>query len=177
MNCGIVLSGDTEEDSAVAFVDGGETETFSVSTNDEILELLEDRKPEVTALNAPPEKASKGSIDRFREGEQELVDEGHRLLPQGMRDGSVLERAEHLSRSIEASGVGTVIVESDPVLVSERMGLAGDEGLEDLGVETGTIEDVREYDAVVLAVAAELYSDNRCENHGIVVPEEGVDSI
>ncbi|MFB6265987.1 MAG: hypothetical protein ABEI07_02775, partial [Candidatus Nanohaloarchaea archaeon] len=107
----------------------------------------------------------------------ELVDEGHRLLPQGMRDGSVLERAEHLSRSIEASGVGTVIVESDPVLVSERMGLAGDEGLEDLGVETGTIEDVREYDAVVLAVVAELYSDNRCEDHGIVVPEEGVDSI
>ncbi|MFB6265693.1 MAG: hypothetical protein ABEI07_01265 [Candidatus Nanohaloarchaea archaeon] len=177
MQCGIVLSGDLSEDSQVAFLEKDSLETFSVSTNDEIVELLEGRRPEVTALNAPPEKVGRGKTGQFREGEQDLVEEGHSILPQGMRDSAVLERAEHLSRSIEAAGVGTTIIESVPRLAASILDLSGDEDLERLGVSTGEIENVGEYDAVVLAVVAALYADNRCEDHGIVVPEGEVGSI
>lgn len=174
MHCGIILTGDTEEDCSVAFIDEGVTETFSCSTNDEIVELIEEKKPEVVALNAPPER-EEGK--EFRGGDRDLIDEGHAILPQGMRDNAVLERADHLARMIEASGVGTVIIETNARVSSDILGLEGDEDLEGLGVDTACIETVWEYDAVVLAVVARLYSNNRCVDHGIVVPEKKVLSI
>ncbi|MCJ7479258.1 MAG: hypothetical protein MUP63_03730 [Candidatus Nanohaloarchaeota archaeon QJJ-7] len=193
MYCGILLSGSTDEDSCVAFLEEGAIETFSVETNDEIIELVDEKSPEIITLNASPERKqrgegfsepedSEGSLDpetasKFREGEQELVEEGHSLLPQRMREKSVLERADHLSRRIEASGSGSQIIESNSRIVTEILDLSGDEELEDLGIETSDIETVWEYDAVVLAVVAKLYSDDRCEEHGIIVPEEGVESV
>lgn len=178
MYCGIILAGSTEEDSAVAFLTEDSTETFSVATNDDILELLEERRPEVTALNAPPTRATtpgKGSDGAFRSGEEELIDEGHAMLPQGMRDPAVLERADHLSRHIEASGIGTTLIESDAQIVSERLGIEGDDDLADREISPEDISSTWEFDAVVLALVAKLYADNQCEDYDIVVPEESTE--
>ncbi|MDY6769749.1 MAG: hypothetical protein SVU88_02130 [Candidatus Nanohaloarchaea archaeon] len=192
MHCGIVLTGDTDDDSSVAFLDDGAVETFSVATNDDILALVEERRPSVVALNAAPERST-GTEDRdatstessldpetasqFRSGEEDLVAEGHALLPQGMRERAVLERADHLARSIEAAGVGTQVIESNARIASERLGLEGDADLERFGIDTADIATVWEYDAVVLAIVARLHADNRCEEYGIVVPPEDVEAI
>ncbi len=177
MYCGIHLAGDTDDDSTVACISDAGTETFSVSTNDEIVALLEERRPEVTALNAPPTRATepKKGDGAFRSGEEELIDEGHTMLPQGMRDRAVLERADHLSRHIEASGIGTTLIESDAQIVSERLGIEGDPDLTARGIATEGISSTWEFDAVVLALVAKLYADNQCEDHDIVVPEESTD--
>ncbi|MDY6769277.1 MAG: hypothetical protein SVW02_04185 [Candidatus Nanohaloarchaea archaeon] len=174
MYCGILLTGDTDEASSVAFLDDGAVETFSAATNDDILGLLEEHRPEVTTLNAAPRRERE---TEFRSGEEDLIEEGHAMLPQGMRDRAVLERADHLSRHIEASGIGTTLIETNARVASERLGLGGDEDLEAEGIDTGGIETVWEYDAVVLAVVAKLYADNRCEEYGIVVPADDVESI
>lgn len=173
MYCGIVLDGRGKQ-CHVAFLDSGEVEIVSSGSNEKIVEMVSERAPDVTVLNAPSERSN---VQGFREGDEELIEEGHAMLPQGMRDNEVLERAAHLSRSLEASGAATRIIESDPRLVSEVLGLDGDAGLEEMGVETREIRNVKQYDAVVLAVLGKLYSDNRCEDHGIVVPEEDVASI
>ncbi|MDY6761886.1 MAG: hypothetical protein SVY41_02460 [Candidatus Nanohaloarchaea archaeon] len=174
MNCGIVLTGDTDQASAVAFYDDGEVTVSDAASNDDIVALVAEKGPTVVALNAPPKRSR---ATDFREGEEELIDDGHAMLPQGMRDQAVLERADHLARSIQAAGTGTTIIESNARLAGDILGLEGDADLEDHGIGTGDITSTRQYDAVVLAIVADLYADNRCEDHGIVVPEDDVTTI
>ncbi|MDY6768835.1 MAG: hypothetical protein SVW02_01880 [Candidatus Nanohaloarchaea archaeon] len=174
MHCGIVLTGTTEEASAVAFYDDGDLSVAAAAGNDDIVALVEDRRPSVVALNAPPKRSME---TEFRSGEEELVDEGHAVLPQGMRDQAVLERADHLARSIEAAGVGTTVIESNARIAGDILGLKGDADMERYGVDAADISSARQYDAAILAIVAALYADNRCEDHGIVVPEDDVTTI
>ncbi|MDY6766466.1 MAG: hypothetical protein SVW77_03795 [Candidatus Nanohaloarchaea archaeon] len=174
MDCGIVLTGDTDDPSAVAFYDDGTVTVTGAAGNDEIVDFVAENGPTVVALNAPPRRKQE---DSFRDGEEELIDDGYAMLPQGMRDRAVLERADHLARSIEAAGTGTTIIESNARIAGAVLGLEGDDDLAAHGVETGDISSARQYDAVVLAIVASLYADNRCEDHGIVVPQDGVESF
>ncbi len=174
MDCGIVLTGSTDEASAVAFYNDGQVTVSAAEGNDEIVDLVSDRRPTVVALNAPPERTMETEL---RSGEEELVEEGHAMLPQGMRDQAVLERADHLARSIEAAGIGTTVIESNARIAGDVLGLKGDADLESYGIAADDISSARQYDAVILAIVAALYADNRCEDHGIVVPEDDVTSI
>lgn len=169
MYCGIVLSGTTDEDCGLAFLDGeGEVETFSVAEDDDIVDLLEEHRPDVVALNAAPDR---DPSTEFRHEEQELVDSGYAMLPQGMRDRAVLERAAHLATVIESSGIGARVIESDPDVIAQALEVAGDEDLVDRDIEPDDIEHVREFDAVLLAVVARMEADGETEAHGLVVPE------
>ncbi|MFB6167090.1 MAG: hypothetical protein ABEJ62_02410 [Candidatus Nanohaloarchaea archaeon] len=185
MFCGAVLRGEGEE-SAVAFLDGdGNCTTRSVEGNEEIVEMMEEKRPDVVAMNAPLERSvGEGPVKprekdpesdvpegSFREGEEELVEEGYSVLPRDMRDRDVLEQGEHLSRSVEASGIGALVIESDPRLVAEELGVGGDEKLEAYGVDTSDIGNVWEFDAAVLALLARFHSEGRTEENDLVLPD------
>ncbi len=168
MYCGIVLTGSTDDPCGVAFLDDDTTVTASASTNDDIIALLQEHRPDVVALNAPPEREERSD---FRPGEQDLVDGGHRLLPHGMRDRQVLERAAHLARQIEAAGIGCRIIESDPHVVARMLDIADDDALADQGIVPDDIGSDREFDAAVLALVAKMEADEETEHHDLVVPE------
>lgn len=171
MYCGIVLTNSPEEPSAVAFVDDdGVVTAESVAGNEDIVALLQEHRPTIVALNAPPERVTE-QPEEFRAGEQELVDEGHRILPQGMRDRQVLERAAHLTRQVEGSGVGCRVIESDPHVVARMLDIATDDDLDDYGVVPADITSAREFDAVILAIVAKL-ADDRTDDRDIMVPAE-----
>ncbi len=191
--CGIILNGEEGEDCAVAFITDDDDDrdedvaTYSTHRDEDIIDLITEYRPDVIALNAPPEEIqdkelvsspeSDTDVDpdtaqQFRSGEEELVDEGYSLLPRDMRSRRLLERAEFLSNSIKRSGVGAQIIESHPKLVAQRLDITDDRHLEAYGIDTDDIESVWEFDAVLLAYTAKLYADDQCDGTDIVLPEE-----
>ncbi len=172
MYCGIVLTGDVAEATAIAFIDDDTVTTTSVHDDEEIMELLEERRPTVIALNAPPERVDETG---FREGDEDLIDEGHAMLPQGMRDTALLERAAFLTRSVRRTGFGQVI-EVDPDIARQELDIEGDDGLGDYGYETGDIHTVDEFHAVVLALTAKLFDHDQYSDYGIIVPDLDAES-
>lgn len=169
MYCGIMLRGDTETACGIAFITDDEVTTASTTEDDEILALLEEYRPIVITLNAPSERED---IDGFREGEEDLIEDGFSMLPQEMRDRGVLERAEFLTERIKRSGVGARVIESDPHVVMDQLDIAGDADLKDYGYDTGPIESATEFEAVVLALTAKLYDEDHYEEKGLIIPKE-----
>lgn len=202
---GIILTGDEDEPCALAFImeeAGTAVKTYSTTEDERIMELLEEHRPTVVALNAPQQRPKRedfqnpvepqqseeeqqddtedgddreldpATAQQFRSGEQELVEEGYNVLPQQMRDNQLLERAEFLSNSIKRAGLGTTIIESNADLVARRLNVTGDDGLEAYGLETDSINSVHEFDAVLLAYTAKLYVDDETVDKDLILPEE-----
>jgi len=108
---------------------------------------------------------------QFRSGEEELIADGYSMLPTAMRDRRLLERAEFLSNSIKRSGIGATIIESNPRLVAERLDIGGDTELKAYGVETEDIDGVREFDALLLALTAKFFDEDKAVDKDIIIPE------
>lgn len=186
MYCGIVLSGAEEQPCGVACVEDETVETLSTVEDAEIIDFLEERRPIVIALNAPPEHVPEEDLSespeesdldehtaqQFRKGEEELVNEGFSILPQEMRDRNLLERAEYLATGIKGSGVGAEIIESHPRIAMEKLDIGGDADLDGYGIETGTVRSAREFEAVVLALVARLYDEDHYEDRDVIIPKE-----
>lgn len=107
----------------------------------------------------------------YRSGEEELIKEGYSILPQEMRNRRLLERAEFLCNSIKRSGVGSTIIESNPGLVAKKLGITGDRQLEAYGVDTSDVENVYEFDALLLALTARFYAEDEYEDKDIILPK------
>lgn len=185
--CGIILKGGEDEDCGVAFITDAGVETYSTQDDEEIMELVKEYRPRIIALNAPQEvvadKIFPGTVEEetpldpetaklFRSGEKELIDEGYSMLPQDMRNRRVLERAEFISNSVKRSGVGARIIESHPGLIAKKLEVTGDHHLEAYGLETEDIENVWEFDAVLLALTAKLFDEDMCEGDDIILPKK-----
>lgn len=188
--CGIKLTGDRDEDCTLAFITEDGVDTYSTGDDQEIMDLIEDYRPHVIALNAPPEpvrdkelvrqpsddddepELDPATAQQFRSGEEELVEDGYTILPTDMRDRRLLERAEFLSNSIQRTGIGSQIIESNPKLVSQRLDITDDQHLEAYGVDTSDIDNVWEFDAVLLAYTAKQYAEDNCDGEDIVLPED-----
>lgn len=201
--CGIILKGDEEAACALAFITEDGVTTYSTTDDEQIMEHLEEYRPQVVALNAPQEhvhdeelhqptpsktketeETGPGSSNeedtngldpataqQFRSGEKELVEDGHSMLPTGMRDRRLLERAEFLSNSIKRSGLGSTIIESNPKLVAKKLDVSGDRKLEAYGIDTTDIENVYEFDAVLLALTAKFFDEDQYEDKDIILPK------
>lgn len=174
MYCGIVLTGEEDERCALAFLDDdGSLETASLAEDEDILDLLDEKRPSIVAFNAPPRRSETGG---FREADQDLIEEGHAVLPQGMRDRALLERAAYLARSIESSGLGAEVIETDPELAARELDISGDDDLADRGIEPSVIDSVDEFDAAVMAVLARKHADEETVDSGVVLPEGALES-
>jgi predicted nuclease with RNAse H fold len=107
----------------------------------------------------------------FREGEEDMVEEGHAFLPAEMHDNDEMERALFLKNSLQRSGFMHEVIECRPMVSAEVLGIQGDDELGDLGVPTEGIRNMREFEAVVAAVTAKFYANDRFEEKGFIVPK------
>jgi len=166
--CGLVLSGDAETRCAVAFL-SDELETFTEKDDQRLLELIEERTPMVVAFTVPPEGSN--VQEGFRENEKDMVEEGHRFLPPEMRDNDEMERALFLKNSLQRSGFMHEVIECRPTISAEVLDIQSDDELEDLGVPTEGIHNMTEFEAVLAAVTAKFYANDRYEEKGFIVPK------
>ncbi|MCJ7450320.1 MAG: hypothetical protein MUP58_01115 [Candidatus Nanohaloarchaeota archaeon QJJ-9] len=169
--CGLVITGEKEKPCGVAFLND-DLESFSVTEDEEILTLMDKHKPDVIAFNVP--LTGPGKTEGFREDEEDLVDEGYSFLPPAVHDDMKLERAVFLKNSIKRMEFMPELVECRPELTSEILKVKSDAELEDRGFDPSPVSNVREFNAVLAAITAKLYSNDGCVDKGVLVPEEGL---
>lgn len=166
MIAGLVLKDEPGKECGVAFLDE-ELETYSVESNEEIIELLEEYGPEVVAVNA----SDKTSIKEFSKDEEELREEGHIFTPLS-HESELVKRFEALKAGCQQS-LGPDMpefVRFDPRITADELAIHNDEGLKSFGLETEDIRSSDEFDAVLGAVTARFYQQDQFEDMGIIVP-------
>lgn len=167
MIAGIVLKDDVEKESLIAFL-GEEVESFTASTNEDLVEKIVEKRPEVVAVNAPVETGA-GDLN---DGEKRLKEEGHIFTPSGQQK-TVARRLEALRDLVfdELVEDSPDFIRFDPHITAKELAIDSDSALESLGVESSSIEGAEEFDAVLGAVTARFYQENQFEEMGVVVPE------
>ncbi|EGQ43215.1 MAG: hypothetical protein J07AB43_12050 [Candidatus Nanosalina sp. J07AB43] len=166
MLCGISF-GESGEDAAVAFI-SDETESFSVESNKEILDLIKDRKPQIIAVDTGLKE--RGSLS---EGEEKLQEEGFIFTP-AEDDVRTVRRFLSLKGSISQTIPGDEIPEYirfNPVITGRELAIDSDEGLEGYGINSSNIETAQEFDAVLGAVTARFYQQGQIREMAVSVPE------
>lgn len=167
--CGIKVSGRKERPCGVAFL-SERLETFSETDDGRVLELIEEREPKVVAFSTPLKRVKPGT--EFSEEEEELVKEGRRFLPRGMMNKDETERAIFLRDSVKRLTFIPQMIECRPEVTAQVLGIEGDEDLERLGVPAEEIHNTAEFDAVLAAVTAKFYANDRFEEKGFIVPKK-----
>ncbi|MFB6100480.1 MAG: hypothetical protein ABEK16_04365 [Candidatus Nanohalobium sp.] len=165
MIAGLILSDDVEEECSLAFL-GEELETMQVNTNEEIVEEVEKREPEVLAVDVGTEQ----SQQEFTKEENELKEEGYIFTPNSHQQRKV-ERMQSLERHLEHKMGGMIeIIRFEPQITAKELAIDSERDLSSIGVE-GDIGGVGEFDATLGAVTARFYSQGQFEDYGVVVPE------
>jgi hypothetical protein len=166
MIAGLILKNNIEEESQIAFM-GEEVETFSVSENPELVELIEEHEPELIAANAGLEQGK----EELTKQEKELKEEGFIFTPNSHREKKV-KRLETLKAQItHETGLQPEFIRFEPQISAEELAIGGDEALESYGVDASDIGSVEAFDAVVGAVTARFYQENQHRDLGVIVPE------
>jgi len=166
MIAGLILKDNLEEDSQIAFL-GDKIESFSVTENSELVELIEEYEPEVIAANVGLEQPA----EELSKDEQDLKDEGHIFTPDSHREKTV-KRLQTLKAQItHETGLQPNFIRFEPQISAKELAIDGDKALEGYGVDASDIGSVGEFDAVVGAVTARFYQENQYEDLGVVVPE------
>jgi predicted nuclease with RNAse H fold len=165
MIAGLILADSLEEDCSLAFLDE-KLETFQVETNDEIVELIEEKEPEVLAVDVGTEQGK----EEFTKQEKELKEEGYIFTPNSHQTRKV-ERMQSLERHLNHAMGGRIqIIRFEPQITARELAIDSEQDLKSIGVE-GDIGSVEEFDAVLGAVTARFYSQGQFEDLGVVVPE------
>ena len=165
MIAGLILSDNLDEDCSLAFL-GENLETFQVETNEEIVELVEEKSPDVLAVDAGTEQGQK----EFTKQEKELKEEGYIFTPNSHQKRKV-ERMQSLERHLNHSMGGQIeIIRFEPQITAKELAIDSEKDLRSIGVE-GEIGNVEEFDATLGAITARFYSQGQFDDYGVVVPE------
>lgn len=167
MIAGLVLTDSPEKECALAFLED-EVSTFTVGSNQEIVELVAEKKPAVLAVNTGDEE----SLEEFTRNEKELREEGFAFTP-ASHEKTLMKRLDALKQQLlEDMGVEQPeVIRFDPHITSDVLALHGDSGLEALGVDTSEIESSKEFDALIGAITARFYQQNQYRDLGVILPE------
>lgn len=168
MIAGIILKDTVEEESKIAFLEDS-VECVEAATNEEIVEEIKERNPDVVAVNAAMEQGRK----ELTQKEEELKEEGYSFTPSS-HDVNRTRRMEALkSQLFNAMGGPDApkVIRFDPHITADELALHDDQSLKSIGVETSEIESAEEFDAVLGAVTARFYEQNQFEDLGVIVPE------
>ncbi|MFB6190537.1 MAG: hypothetical protein ABEJ91_03105 [Candidatus Nanohaloarchaea archaeon] len=167
MNAGVILKDSTEEKTQLVFL-SGETECCRASTNDEIIELIKEREPEVVAVDA----GTQVGRDEFNEQEEELKEEGYSFTPTS-HETKKARRLEALkARLFEEMGAKQPeIIRFEPRITAEELALHDESALGSLGVDASGLESSEQFDAMLGAVTARFYEQNQVRDLGVVIPE------
>ena len=167
MIAGIKLSSSEEEISGVAFLED-EVESRSLKTDEEILEILKEKEPEIIAFSVKLTSPERG--EEYREGEEELIEEGYSPVPYGLADTKKLqERAQSLRARLK--GLEAQFIECDSMITCEVLDITGDVDLKSYGLETKEIENTMEFEAVVIALTGLFFQRGDYEDHDIIIPD------
>jgi len=164
MIAGVVLSDSLERDTKIAIL-GDDLRTYSVESNQEIAEVLEDNEVETVAFDVGTEQ----SQEELTEAEKELKQEGYIFEPNSFNRTKV-ERLQSLSRRLKHRIEFIELIRFDPQITSKELMIDGEDDLRSFGVE-GEIEDVKTFDAVLGAITARFYDGDQYEDLGVIVPE------
>jgi predicted nuclease with RNAse H fold len=165
MIAGLILTDDIEKESSLAFLDE-ELGCYKLSTNEEIVEKISEKKPEVLAVNVGTKQAQK----EFTEEEEELREEGHIFTPNSHQKRKV-ERMQSLERHLNHEMGGEIeIIRFEPQITARELAIDSEKDLASIGV-VGEISGAEEFDAVLGAVTARFYSQGQFSDLGVIVPE------
>lgn len=166
MIAGIKLSSSEEKISGVAFIDK-KVSSYSLKEDKEILELIKRKDPEIVVFTV--KLTSPERDEEYREGEEELIDEGYSPAPYGIQDTRILqERAKSLRSKLRDSEID--FIECDPEISCDILEISGDVDLETYGLNTNNIDNVYEFEAVIAALTGLFYERNDFEDHDIIIP-------
>jgi len=165
MIAGVILSDSLEQDTKISFLDE-ELDIHSVETNEEIVELFEEYKPEVVAFDVGTAQGK----DEFTSDEQDLQDEGYIFTPNSHQQRKV-ERLQSLEKHVKHKlDYIPEFIRFEPQITAKELMLDDEQALKSLGIE-GDISGAKEFDAVLGSVTARFYSQGQFEQYGVVVPE------
>lgn len=163
--CGIAISEDDKTDSSVSIISGEEIISKTVTSNKEIIEILQDYSPEFIAVDC-----GLNEINRMSEGEEELQEEGFIFTP-AQHDTKRVRRFEILKRQITSDiDVEPEFLRFDPVITGRELAVDTDEGLKSLGINTSDINSSKEFDSVLGAITARFYEQGQFEDYDVIVP-------
>jgi hypothetical protein len=167
MNAGIILKDTTEEETQLVFL-SDETECCPVKTNDEIIELITEREPEVVAVDV----GTQVGRDEFNEQEEELKEEGYSFTPTS-HETKKARRLEALkARLFEEMGASQPeVIRFEPDITAEELALHDEQALESYGIDPSSLESSEQFDAMLGAVTARFYEQNQVRDLGVVIPE------
>lgn len=166
MYCAINFSETDETESNVAFL-GDDLEVFTANSNEEILELVAERTPQIVAVNTGLKE-----MNRLSEGEEDLREEGHIFTP-SQHDTKRVRRFQAFKGLLERKVSGDEIpdfIRFDPVITGRELAIDSDSALESYGIDSSEISSSGEFDAVLGVVTARFYDQGQAEDQGITVP-------
>ncbi len=168
MIAGIVLKDTVEEDSQLALLSEGELVCEPASTNEEIVDLLKEKGPDIVAVDAGD---TQGSAE-LTEDEKELKEEGYAFTPSSHNKAASRRLKALKAMAFEKMGDDTPeFIRFSPHITSEELAIHGDEALESYGINPENISSAEQFDAVLGAVTARFYQQNQFREMGVVVPE------
>lgn len=164
---GLILTDRKDKLCSIAFLNG-DLETHSVETNNQILELIEEKNPDFLAVNVSDET----SLKEFTKKEEELKEEGFIFQPTSHEKEKV-KRFEALKAQCrqELGEECPEFIRFEPQITAEELAIHSDSAFESLGVDSSDIGSSGEFDAALGAVTARFFSQNQYRDLGIIVPE------
>jgi hypothetical protein len=166
MIAGLVLSDKEQLDSEIAFL-GDEVKTYSLDTNEEIVEKISELEPEIIAVN------SSGEITReqYSDQEEDLKDEGYNFTP-SRTESKKIKRLQALKAVLNRDMLDSPeFIRFDPQITAEELAIDGDKALNSYGIGPSNIDSARQFDAVLGSITARFYQQEQFQDLGVVVPQ------
>ncbi len=169
---GLLLKDNIEEDSILVTSDGEETSTYHLSTNEDLVEKIEEEEIDILAADVGMEQGR----DDLTKKEQKLEDEGYNFVPSG-HQVKKMKRLESLGAHLEHAMTvdAPEIIRFNPQITSEELAIHGDQALESLGFDTEALSSSQEFDGLLGAVTGRYYEQGAFRDMGIIIPGEESD--
>ena len=167
MLCGIILGETEKEESSVSFL-SDEIESFIVDSNEEIVELIKERKPSIVAVNTGLEERR-----RLSDEEEELQEEGFIFTP-AKDDVKRVRRFQALKAHIAHELTGDEIPEYirfDPIITGRELAVDSDKALSSYCIDPSDIDSSNEFDATLGAVTGRFFQENQVRDLSVSVPK------
>lgn len=170
MIAGCILEDTVEEDSVIVFLGDDGVSVHQFETNQEAVELITEKEPEIIAFDVGLNEAREG----LTEDEEELQEEGYIFTP-SKQDTKRIKRLEALQKHLfnEMGAEQPEIIRFEPQITAEELAIHDDSGLESYGIDTEEIKSAKQFDAMLGAVTARFYEQNQHTDLDVIVPKTG----
>lgn len=166
MIAGLILSDNEQVDSKIAFL-GDELDTFSVETNQELVEKISDLEPDIVAVNS----AGEITKEKLSEQEEDLKEEGYSFTP-SRTESRKIKRLQALKAVLNRDMMDSPeFIRFDPHITAEELAIDGESALSSFGVEPSEIDSARQFDSVLGSITARFYQQEQFQDLGVVVPQ------